>query len=289
MAIHSKDVTGAKIRSLRRRLGYSNQQGFAELLGVSQELVSAWERGRIAPPAKTLIRLGNIAPFPENLWFFERAGLDRRTLISTASNFLEKQLSVDPGRDVVLPRMEWSAEQAESAREDPLEIRLPAGVLPHPGASYWLRVQHDVLRPVFRRGDVLVIDASETDFRNFNDGELVATHRRHQEAPLRLEEQMLSLPQAALFVGWLRKRYLGSNTAVVLEAPQLDEFGVEMEAGPHHVIAGAQILARWAGHSTVPPTSETEIYFNKYVRILGRVICWIRSPGKASGKRSSKK
>src|SRR5437588_6121965 len=68
MAIED-DVAGSLLRSARGRLGLS-QGAFADLIGVAQPTLSAYESGRRQPTLPTLLRL------------LGRAGLDLRLAIA---------------------------------------------------------------------------------------------------------------------------------------------------------------------------------------------------------------
>lgn len=47
--MHLRQQWGRTIRDHRERLGHTQQQ-LAELVGCAQETLSAWERGKSAPP-----------------------------------------------------------------------------------------------------------------------------------------------------------------------------------------------------------------------------------------------
>jgi DNA-binding transcriptional regulator YiaG len=68
-----------EIKSLRALLGL-NQHQFAERLGASQQSVSDWEKGRILPSPGILIRMGNLAPFPDCLIFWQQGGIEWKAL-----------------------------------------------------------------------------------------------------------------------------------------------------------------------------------------------------------------
>ncbi|SRR6266478_2724797 len=83
------DEAPAEIKALRSSLGF-NQKAFAQALEVSKAAVSAWERGLYEPSPETYIRMGKLANRNDVLWFLERAGLDRKLILSAAGNLLRE-------------------------------------------------------------------------------------------------------------------------------------------------------------------------------------------------------
>jgi DNA-binding XRE family transcriptional regulator len=66
---------GDLVRELRVAKGMT-QGDFARVLHVNQSRVSEWETGVATPPADACIALGNLAPYPNCLFFYEKAGMD---------------------------------------------------------------------------------------------------------------------------------------------------------------------------------------------------------------------
>src|SRR5580700_2334757 len=52
------------------------QAGLAERLGVSPATVSRWIQGKYEPTAEGYVALGNLARWPDGMYFWERAGVD---------------------------------------------------------------------------------------------------------------------------------------------------------------------------------------------------------------------
>lgn len=94
MAVESIEdrVAGALLLSARTRLGIS-QTAFAELLGIAQPTLSAYESGRRQPTLPTLLRL------------LGRAGLD-----------LRMELADRDRHDEILAEWERSLDERERAR-----------------------------------------------------------------------------------------------------------------------------------------------------------------------------
>ncbi len=51
----------------------TDQRSFAKLLGVSQPVLSKWERGEYRPSALALMKIGDISG-EDRLWWYEQAG-----------------------------------------------------------------------------------------------------------------------------------------------------------------------------------------------------------------------
>jgi len=69
-------VAGSLLRSARLRLGLS-QTGFADVLGIAQPTLSAYESGRRQPTLPTLLRMLNRAGLDLRLELVERDDHDR--------------------------------------------------------------------------------------------------------------------------------------------------------------------------------------------------------------------
>lgn len=75
-----KDLTDAEL--VRRVRGDTSQVLFAEKLGVAQSMLSDWERGAVKPRKDTWLKMGGIAPYPFNVFCWQRAGFTRQMLSS---------------------------------------------------------------------------------------------------------------------------------------------------------------------------------------------------------------
>ncbi len=100
MSSTEEQVAGALLLSARTRLGLS-QTAFAELLGVAQPTLSAYESGRRQPTLPTLFRM------------LARAGLD-----------LRMELAEQDRHDEILAAWERSLDKSERARLEAQGYRL---------------------------------------------------------------------------------------------------------------------------------------------------------------------
>src|ERR1035437_984997 len=98
---------GNRIKDFRLSQGFS-QERFGKELGVSRPQVSAWENGKESPSNERLLDLGNRAPYPENLWFWTRAGLDPKKIDNAIRASLTERLKAPALAELVhIPR--WDA------------------------------------------------------------------------------------------------------------------------------------------------------------------------------------
>ncbi len=125
MEKRSKDAP-AKIRALRKALDL-NQEQFAAALEVSKTAVSAWERGLYEPSPETYIRLGNLANCSEVLWFWEKAKIDRKVLLSVAGQLLrENDASPTHGQIASIPQLDVQTEVSPGTAARILHIPVEA-------------------------------------------------------------------------------------------------------------------------------------------------------------------
>jgi transcriptional regulator with XRE-family HTH domain len=76
-------LVGQKIRELRRQRR-ENQEEFSRVLRAGRTQVSEYESGSVMPSAEMYLRLGNLAPYPQCLFFYERAGMDMNRIAPVA-------------------------------------------------------------------------------------------------------------------------------------------------------------------------------------------------------------
>lgn len=65
--------------NLRRAKGMTQAQ-LAEILEVSRSQISEWETGSASPSAEAWVRMGNIAPWGQEIAYYKCAGMEERIL-----------------------------------------------------------------------------------------------------------------------------------------------------------------------------------------------------------------
>ena len=158
-----RDMEAAKhIRALR---GPFTQAEFAKSLEVAQPMVSAWEAGRELPASADLwIKFGEFAGWPECYWFWERAGLDSRTILAAAQKTLNQQIKEGSsgleGKMIsILP-----FQKEKSGAKEPLLLQ--GFLLSNPLSTSNFTVDEESSGYGLELGDVLLIDVSHSDAPN---------------------------------------------------------------------------------------------------------------------------
>lgn len=233
-----------RVRRLRNELKLS-QEKFAELLGVKQSAVSAWEQGKPAPAAENYVRLGNVALASEDtLWFWQQAGMN----IWVFERAAEEQLKGRSMRGELIEIRPLEEGETEN-------LALPVSRIPNRLTTRYLRVPNEFVAGEFlpfRPGDILVIDRSETDLRKFDNWSLIALDvtqgkMRNENAP------------PGLSIGWLEKQDATIGPTPVfhfmLKVPSL----------------GGIFIGSSTGSGLLDPIRDH--------LVLGRVVAWIAAPG----------
>ncbi len=137
---------GERVKKLRTALGMNHEQ-FAKRLRVARPRISEWESGKGVPTAEAYVALGDLARYPENLWFLEQAGINPG-LISSIANEIVK------GR-VPVPLAHKTPEGIEQTQ---IVVPLPERFIPNPDSTVCLVVDKKSAGLVFDEGDVVVLE-----------------------------------------------------------------------------------------------------------------------------------
>lgn len=231
---------GERLRALRKRT-QSNQTEFAELLGVSQEIVSHWEKARYLPSPMALMAIGNLAG-DEREWWYERAGklhsqIDvlrhdlRAHLHATDGEYTPRERAEREHEIISVPLLKDAAAAGEPRiNYDEIEdfLPMPRSLCPHPDSTRCVKVKGSSMLPIIRDGDIAAVDVSRREARELI-GDMVAAGN----------------PEGGVTLKWLRKS--GSQYLLV----------------PQH---------------TSPRFNPVVLSEDKRWRIIGRVIWWIGFP-----------
>jgi SOS-response transcriptional repressor LexA len=196
------------ILNFRQRLGLS-QSEFGSRLHYSAMAVSRWETGKQEPTSRCFIELGNLAGQPECWLFWARAGLksaDIRQMFpdaevtartSTVADFeiVHAGSGAKRKRPKGAPKLQMVAvpllgvqagtfgqmggqfADLDSALAEEM-IAAPAFWCPNPAQTNCLRVKGTSMSPLINDGDIVAVDASQTNPIELNRKIVVAWHRK---------------------------------------------------------------------------------------------------------------
>ncbi|HZD49454.1 MAG TPA: S24 family peptidase [Silvibacterium sp.] len=191
-----------RIRGLLRDLKLT-QASLAERLGVSPATVSRWIQGKLEPTAETYVALGNLAPRPDGVYFWERAGIETSGLPDAAFGRALSSLRVNledftlvagrkvsrliPGKNAVaIPLLNVTAYGDEIAPPENISLSqaevedvllAPLSWCPHPEDMVSMHFEGDSMLPVISPGSIVFIDTAITLREDLNEKIAVVAHR----------------------------------------------------------------------------------------------------------------
>jgi transcriptional regulator with XRE-family HTH domain len=281
------------LRSKRRE----TQTQFAEAVGVTQQSISDWESKTTdaVPSSDSYLRLGTLAPYPDNLWFWGQAGLDQEAMLSAAEKLLHERGKEPPkGKTVAVPRLVAMGETTEKS-----ELRLwDAKDIPKPGSVAYFEVlpaHHGIARPpIHRPGTIILLDtsgASATDLQPFWR-KVVLVETTDEIQKLKFSFPNPSGPGIGLRIGRLYCASAGmgehSRWHAILHDPDLPcmdvsfnqlnmesfgEWAVSMTTDKWRLKTGDSFDMR-----LLRARAEEELRLYRGCQILGRVLDWYRPP-----------
>ncbi len=217
-----------KIESLRGGLGL-DQAEFAERLGMTPAAVSFWGRGNKEPSAKTYLLLGNLAEYPDCLWFWQRAGLDPARLARITPS-LEKRLKAitAPTGDVIrLPLLRDVTHSGAPALAPPEEIEMwvpvPTWLVSNPATTYCLRPPTEETSTL----NLFLVDAIETKIDKLWAKMVVASYTGKTSKRGKL--------QPGTYSGWLHPFEIENRLIPVLAPRRTPEQIAEMDRYDIHL------------------------------------------------------
>jgi SOS-response transcriptional repressor LexA len=177
---------------LREHLSMS-QAALAKRLNVSPMAPSRWERGINEPPAEIYIELGKMAGDPGCWYFWERAGLHKKDLLTilpkveSPSRKLDVTLAAAPRSPIataLIPVPVYDvhppigqAGKARILKQHALEyVVAPRDWCPHPGRTVAIKMAGDRMAPMIPAGSIVAIDQTEHDFAKLAGKVVLARH-----------------------------------------------------------------------------------------------------------------
>ncbi len=283
---------GKEIFLLRKELRLS-QEEFAGEVGVARLAVSTWERRDhpSTPSHEGYVGLAKLAlrrrRLDAALWFLEQIGLGRSELRSLVPEIdrsikdFEKRLNV-PAKGGEIIRVVPLRNPFERDDRPLPDLPFPAALIANRASVSYVVVKEKSLQPMFKPGDILVIDERETDVWNLQ-GLYVALFR-HTKGLTRRSTRGLSdrdahryaglartdYPAPGLLAGWLRIQEGSETTYVLVEAPSVPAGRITSEVVAFEV--------------NRPPTAQRARRRIQLpdLAVLGRVVAWISGEEKCS-------
>ncbi len=167
----------ALIERLRREKGIT-QSALAQRLNVSAMSVSRWERGVQEPSSQIFVRLGSLASDELRWEFWERAGLTRDQVISSAAAGPEASAAFEHV-DIPLLDVHLGASQVEDFVSGSTAIDVlsaPADWCPHPKQTMCAFVEGDSMEPRIADGSVACFDTADRSPSELSGKIVVAQH-----------------------------------------------------------------------------------------------------------------
>ena len=224
----SKFADGKEIERLR---GARSQKDFADLIGLQQNSISAFELGKIEPSSETWAKIGNIAPYPDNIACWKRAGIDGDKMLSAAEGvWKERTAPPSASEGVRVPCVRLAPQMTENeAAMSPLAFRkmiespqrmestgemclLPIVKVPNPLSTDCLEVDEATANPTLRLGDLVAFDKSQGAsrvLRPFWDNLVLVDIDGRRSAGSAPAAHVLGHGRAALCMGYLRCQRVG--------------------------------------------------------------------------------
>jgi transcriptional regulator with XRE-family HTH domain len=164
------DPVSERVKRLRLER-HMSQAEFAKAIQVTQPMVSAWEAGKEGetPSLGAYMRLGNLAGYPDNVWFWQQAGLEENRMLSAAERVLEERGAALILGETLPIRCFSKTSEGISLLDRPFVI--PAKFAPNPLSTLCLIVDESAATPKIPAGTHIVLDESGKDaslsvFRN---------------------------------------------------------------------------------------------------------------------------
>jgi SOS-response transcriptional repressor LexA len=181
------------------------QAGLAERLGVSSATVSRWMKGTHEPTGESYVALGNLAGPPDDVYFWEQAGINTARFPGSSSRVLTSSLKVKldnfqfisgrqlsrstlvgKGNAVAIPLLNMTAygdmvPPEENVRLSDARIEevltVPLAWCTHPEAMICIHMTGDSMIPVIGPNTIIAVDTEMTDRKTVENKIVLASHR----------------------------------------------------------------------------------------------------------------
>lgn len=166
------------MRALMEKQRWNNAE-LAERLKVAPPQISDWLNigGTREPSDQKLIAMGNAAGYPDSLWFWERAGLNRETVLAAVREQVRLYKgNPRPGEVFAIPQYSIS-ELRTLAQQDALPghsdnrpaLQISALHMARPDRTFCFEIPSNIPHPPrpFASGDIVLVDGSWQSLDSF--------------------------------------------------------------------------------------------------------------------------
>jgi DNA-binding XRE family transcriptional regulator len=291
----SEDST--KIRKLRLALDYTQEQ-FAHACGVTRISATAWEIGKSNPAPRAWKQMAKLAAkvAPSTaMWFWEKAGFERddfqylfpefKRMVEDSELRIEQKLKSSTSDAVLVPivrtplpgqfRFPPSSEQIEDY------LSLPTHLIQADWKLIAIRISDQFVRPIFSKGDIVVVDASSTNLIDLEGQLVVANYTLSTETQDLASMQSRGRPvaphargrypflESGMYMGWLKMdpRLPESNMRQLNLNSEKVSTEQPVTVGHEFTVPVAMVVESRPEQRIVTPESEAIL--------VGRVVCWI--------------
>jgi SOS-response transcriptional repressor LexA len=152
---------GQRLRKLREKKLQAGQKSLADLLGVSQGMISQWENGQLLPSPMALMAIGRIAGEDRD-WWFQRAGARYAQVDKLHRRYKEIfEVSSKENRTIlvygsVIPAGPGSFRFVPTEAEG--KMSFPGAWFEESASIVGLRIRGESMFPLISTGDIVVVD-----------------------------------------------------------------------------------------------------------------------------------
>lgn len=196
---------------------------------MRQPVISTWESGANGPSTRLLLKYSTLPVNLENAkWLLAKAGVAPQ-LMDRLADALNNQ-----GRAHLSET--YQVRPFPGLQEGP-SLTLSPWLVPAKRSIYYIRVSDDFMRPLYRVGDIFIVDSSEADPLKLNEGDAFAIFRparppktqqsyersvKESNGPGEIERRrdMGESPyeHTGLFVGYIRKWNVAGRAFACIES-----------------------------------------------------------------------
>lgn len=293
----NRSEESTKIRKLRLDLDFT-QEKFAHACGVTRISATAWEIGKSSPAPRAWKQMAKLAAkvAPSTaMWFWAKAGFEHddfqylfpefKRMVEDSELRIEQKLKSSTSDAVLVPivrtplpgqlRFPPSSEQIEDY------LSLPTHLIQADWKLIAIRISDQFVRPIFSKGDIVLVDASSTNLIDLEGQLVVANYTPSAETQDLASMQSRGRPvaphahgrypflESGVYMGWLKMdpRLPESNMRQLNLNSEKVSTEQPVTVGHEFTVPVAMVVESRPERRIVTPESEAIL--------VGRVVFWI--------------